>query len=105
MGDGGSFRPLVTARTKERKLTISTCAARYLQAGQILVDKAKHLDALLLAEWMMDRERFSYWFKCVAPAAWILWRHADRALLSSLFAASPTCACLPSARLRAGLDR
>ncbi|BGP58166.1 hypothetical protein JCM8202v2_005827 [Rhodotorula sphaerocarpa] len=33
-----------------------------MEAGQILVDKAKHLDALLLAEWMMDRERFSYWF-------------------------------------------
>lgn len=34
-----------------------------MEAGQILIDKAKHLDALLLAEWMMDRERFSYWFK------------------------------------------
>ncbi|POY72267.1 hypothetical protein BMF94_4701 [Rhodotorula taiwanensis] len=33
-----------------------------MEAGQILIDKAKHLDALLLAEWMMDRERFSYWF-------------------------------------------
>ncbi|KWU42940.1 hypothetical protein RHOSPDRAFT_20358, partial [Rhodotorula sp. JG-1b] len=34
-----------------------------MEAGQILIDKARHLDALLLAEWMMDRERFSYWFK------------------------------------------
>ncbi|GAA5969200.1 hypothetical protein JCM8115_004315 [Rhodotorula mucilaginosa] len=33
-----------------------------MEAGQILIDKARHLDALLLAEWMMDRERFSYWF-------------------------------------------
>ena len=36
-----------------------------MEAGQILIDKARHLDALLLAEWMMDRERFSYWFKWV----------------------------------------
>lgn len=38
-----------------------------MEAGQILIDKARHLDALLLAEWMMDRERFSYWFKWVLP--------------------------------------
>ena len=34
-------------------------------AGQILVDKKLHLDALLLAEWMMESSRFKYWFKCV----------------------------------------
>ncbi|GAA5998961.1 uncharacterized protein JCM10292_005826 [Rhodotorula paludigena] len=32
------------------------------EAGTILVDKRKHLDALLLAEWMMDTERFKFWF-------------------------------------------
>ncbi|GAA6064524.1 hypothetical protein JCM10212_004775 [Sporobolomyces blumeae] len=32
------------------------------EAGQILVDKKYHLDALLLAEWMMDSSRFHYWF-------------------------------------------
>ena len=32
-------------------------------AGQILVDKKIHLDALLLAEFMMDSSRFKYWFK------------------------------------------
>ncbi|CEQ42039.1 SPOSA6832_03801, partial [Sporobolomyces salmonicolor] len=32
------------------------------EAGQILIDKSKHLDALLLAEWMMDSSRFKFWF-------------------------------------------
>ncbi|GAA5875087.1 hypothetical protein JCM16303_005003 [Sporobolomyces ruberrimus] len=32
------------------------------EAGQIIVDKKYHLDALLLAEWMMDSSRFKYWF-------------------------------------------
>ncbi|GAA5907033.1 uncharacterized protein JCM6883_006119 [Sporobolomyces salmoneus] len=32
------------------------------EAGQILIDKKYHLDALLLAEWMMDSSRFKYWF-------------------------------------------
>ncbi|GAA5930315.1 uncharacterized protein JCM15063_004771 [Sporobolomyces koalae] len=32
------------------------------EAGQILVDKKQHLDALLLADWMMDSSRFKYWF-------------------------------------------
>ncbi|GEM10957.1 alpha 1,2-mannosyltransferase, glycosyltransferase family 71 protein [Rhodotorula toruloides] len=33
-----------------------------MEAGTILIDKSKHLDALLLAEWMMSSERFEYWF-------------------------------------------
>ncbi|BGP43439.1 hypothetical protein JCM10449v2_007474 [Rhodotorula kratochvilovae] len=32
------------------------------EAGQILVDKRRNLDALLLAEWMMDSSRFKFWF-------------------------------------------
>ncbi|GAA6021382.1 hypothetical protein JCM10207_002029 [Rhodosporidiobolus poonsookiae] len=32
------------------------------EAGTILIDKSKHLDALLLAEWMMDSSRFKFWF-------------------------------------------
>ncbi len=32
------------------------------EAGQILIDKSKHLDALLLSEWMMDSSRFKFWF-------------------------------------------
>ncbi|BGP20067.1 hypothetical protein JCM10213_003549 [Rhodosporidiobolus nylandii] len=32
------------------------------EAGSILIDKSKHLDALLLAEWMMDSTRFKWWF-------------------------------------------
>ncbi|KAK4046908.1 hypothetical protein OIO90_006390 [Microbotryomycetes sp. JL221] len=32
------------------------------EAGQILIDKSKHLDALLLSEWMMDSSRFNFWF-------------------------------------------
>ncbi|ORY81239.1 mannosyltransferase putative-domain-containing protein [Leucosporidium creatinivorum] len=32
------------------------------EAGQLLVDKKLHLDALLLAEWMMDSQRFAFWF-------------------------------------------
>ncbi|GAA5929822.1 hypothetical protein JCM3775_006564 [Rhodotorula graminis] len=32
------------------------------EAGQILVDKSRNLDALLLAEWMMDSSRFKFWF-------------------------------------------
>ncbi|GAA5992174.1 hypothetical protein JCM11641_007787 [Rhodosporidiobolus odoratus] len=32
------------------------------EAGQILIDKRRNLDALLLAEWMMDSSRFKYWF-------------------------------------------
>ncbi|GAA5904617.1 hypothetical protein JCM6882_004922 [Rhodosporidiobolus microsporus] len=32
------------------------------EAGQILIDKSKHLDALYLAEWMMDSSRFKFWF-------------------------------------------
>ncbi|KAI5474519.1 alpha 1,2-mannosyltransferase, glycosyltransferase family 71 protein [Pseudohyphozyma bogoriensis] len=32
------------------------------EAGQILIDKSKHLDALLLSEWMMDSTRFKFWF-------------------------------------------
>ncbi|GAA5958578.1 hypothetical protein JCM3765_006679 [Sporobolomyces pararoseus] len=32
------------------------------EAGQILIDKKYHLDALLLADWMMDTTRFKYWF-------------------------------------------
>uniref|UniRef100_A0A0K3CQ85 FGENESH: predicted gene_14.253 protein n=1 Tax=Rhodotorula toruloides TaxID=5286 RepID=A0A0K3CQ85_RHOTO len=36
-----------------------------MEAGTILIDKSRHLDALLLAEWMMSSERFEYWFKCV----------------------------------------
>ena len=53
-----------------------------MEAGQILIDKARHLDALLLAEWMMDRERFSYWFKWVLP-------------LSSLFSLAGSVTDLP----------
>ncbi|GAA6057560.1 hypothetical protein NBRC10513_006572 [Rhodotorula toruloides] len=33
-----------------------------MEAGTILIDKSRHLDALLLAEWMMSSERFEYWF-------------------------------------------
>ncbi|GAA5821126.1 hypothetical protein JCM11251_001976 [Rhodosporidiobolus azoricus] len=32
------------------------------EAGQILIDKKMHLDALYLAEWMMDSSRFKFWF-------------------------------------------
>ncbi|KAK4047491.1 hypothetical protein OIV83_005404 [Microbotryomycetes sp. JL201] len=32
------------------------------EAGQILIDKSRHLDALLLSEWMMDSSRFNFWF-------------------------------------------
>ncbi|GAA6037587.1 hypothetical protein JCM8097_006128 [Rhodosporidiobolus ruineniae] len=32
------------------------------EAGQILVDKSRHLDALLLAEWMMDSSRAKFWY-------------------------------------------
>ncbi|TNY23116.1 family 71 glycosyltransferase [Rhodotorula diobovata] len=32
------------------------------EAGQILVDKSRNLDALLLAEWMMNTSRYKFWF-------------------------------------------
>ncbi|KAL8278621.1 hypothetical protein RQP46_008913 [Phenoliferia psychrophenolica] len=32
------------------------------EAGQILIDKSRHLDALLLTEWMLDSSRFEFWF-------------------------------------------
>jgi hypothetical protein len=51
-----------------------------MEAGTILVDKSRHLDALLLAEWMMSSERFEYWFKCVRRA---------RASLSAQFSVVP----------------
>jgi hypothetical protein len=53
-----------------------------MEAGQILIDKARHLDALLLAEWMMDRERFSYWFKWVLPFSPLFSRSQEEWLTS-----------------------
>ncbi|KAM0752545.1 hypothetical protein T439DRAFT_286821 [Meredithblackwellia eburnea MCA 4105] len=32
------------------------------EAGQILIDKSRHLDALILSEWMMDSSRFKFNF-------------------------------------------
>lgn len=32
------------------------------EAGQILIDKKRHLDALLLSEWLMDSDRFTFFF-------------------------------------------
>ena len=33
-----------------------------MEAGQILIDKSKHLDVLLLVEWLMMTERFKFWY-------------------------------------------
>lgn len=32
------------------------------EAGQMIINKKYHLDALILAEWMMDSSRFKFWF-------------------------------------------
>merc|ERR1711939_273500 len=33
------------------------------EAGQLLIDKSKHLDALHLTAYMMDSSRFSFWYQ------------------------------------------
>lgn len=82
------------------------------EAGQILIDKSKHLDALLLSEWMMDSSRFRFWFNFsdgdkvrIARPRQSLVLAPDTLHFARICSATPSWRCASAGRCRDGTSR